>query len=910
MGVGKTSLSSWLTEDTAPYYTGYMNMPILSTKLYMPQPRPGYVPRFRLTGQLQQGLHRKLSLISAPAGYGKTSLVSEWLAGSPVPSAWLSLDDGDNDPARFLSYLLAALRTLAPELGEGVLGALQTPQTPPVEWVLSHLLNEWDNIFSGQCVLVLDDYHVIDSRQVLDAVGFLLERLPHRLHLVITTRTEPELPLSRLRARDQLTEVRAADLRFRSEEAAEFLSRVMGLKVGQEGMKLLEAQTEGWIAGLQLAALSIKGQRDVLQAIQTFNENHPFVLDYLAEEALNGQDTGVRSFLLRTSILDRMSGPLCDVLLQREGEAELGVSGQAMLERLERSNLFIVPLDAERRWFRYHHLFVGLLRKRLQAEEGEQLVAELQLCASRWHEENGFELEAFHHAVQAGDVERAALLAEGGYMPLFFRGAAAPVLAWLGSLPKRELDTRPSLWVMYASAQLIKGELQEAVSHLEAAERALQNMPKDERTSDAIGHAASIRATLAVSRHDAEMIMSESRRALAHLHPDNRAVRTATTWTLGYAYQLQGERAAAGKAYSEALTVSQSIGHGVITLMSMLGLGAIRQSDNQLHAASDWYRRVLELAGDPPIPAACEAHLGLASIYYEWNDLEAAEKHAAESLHLAPLLKHTDRIVACKLHLARVKLARNRIKEASVLWSQADQLAKNYHFTYQMKGLAAVRTALLLRQLRLDEAARLLRHDDEPTISLAKVQLANGNVADALSVLAQLRDAAEASGRADELLQVKAIQAVALYTCGSRDGGINLVLEVLDEAEGEGFARLFLDEGPPMERLLLEASKRSQMADYIGKLLVQFKGTAPLAKSHRERLPSGGSGKPPLVEPLSSRELEVLELIADGLSNTEIASRLFLALSTVKGHNRIIFDKLQVSRRTEAVARARGLGLL
>ncbi|WP_240644409.1 LuxR C-terminal-related transcriptional regulator [Paenibacillus paeoniae] len=886
-------------------------MPILSTKLYIPPPRSGYVPRSRLTELLHQGLRRKLTLISAPAGYGKTTLVSEWLTGSNLRSAWLSLDEGDNDPARFLSYLLAALRTMAPGLGEGVFVALQTQasQPPPIEWMLSHILNEVADTLTEPYVLVLDDYHVIESPQVMSAVEFLLERLPSRLHLVMTTRVDPELPLSRLRARDQLTEVRTEDLCFLPDEAAEFMSRVMGLKLERDGMKLLEAQTEGWIAGLQLAALSMKGGQHLTRATHPFNERHPFVLDYLAEEVLKQQSPGVRTFLLRTSILDRMCGPLCEALMRLEVEPSLEITGQAMLEQLERSNLFIVPLDAERGWFRYHHLFAGLLRQRLQAEESKQLGADLHMCASHWYEENGLELEAFQHATETGNVNEAARLVEGGGMPLFFRGALAPVQTWLDSLPTRELDVRPSLRVMYASVQLLSGQLSEAVHHLEAAEMALQNMPQDEETSEVIGHAASIRATLAVSRHDAETIMSESRRALHHLPIGNRAVRTATTWALGYAYQLQGDPVSAGKAYSEAMAVSQSIGHGMITMMSMLGLGAVRQSDNMLHAAADWYRRVLELAGDPPLPIACEAHLGLAKINYEWNDLAAAEKHAEKAIRLAPLLQQTDRIVACELALARVKLAQNDVESASTLWTRAEQHARDHQFTYQMQEVAAVRTSLLLSQHQPAQAALLLQ-PHEPSISLARANLAQGDVSKALGILVVLREGAEERGLAGERLQVKVIQATALYAHGHKDEAVNLLLQALADAENEGFTRLFLDLGQTMERLLLEAKKSGVLSGYIRNLLDQFNVSTPHGQNLQDRHKASPSGKPTLVEALSSRELEVLRLIAEGLSNTDIASRLFLALSTVKGHNRIIFDKLQVSRRTEAVARARELGLL
>ena len=429
--------------------------PILTTKLYIPPPQPRVVLRPRLIERLNEGLHRKLTLISAPAGFGKTTLLSEWVASScSRPAAWLSLDEGDNDPTRFLAYLVAALQTIAPNIGEGVLGALQSPQPPPTESILTALLNEVTTI-PDDLVLVLDDYHVIDARAVDDALDFLLEHLPPRMHLVIATREDPNLPLARLRARGQLTELRAADLRFTPSEAAEFLDQVMGLNLSAEEIAALETRTEGWIAGLQLAALSMRGREDVPGFIKTFTGSHHFVLDYLVEEVLQQQPESVQTFLLRTSILDRLCGPLCDAVL-----LDLSASGQETLEYLEHANLFLVPLDNERRWYRYHHLFAELLRQRLHQSaasstgDERESVAELHIRASVWCEDNGLEVEAFQHAAAADDVERAARLVEGGGMPLHFRGAVAPVLSWLESLPTTELDAMPSLWVMYASAML------------------------------------------------------------------------------------------------------------------------------------------------------------------------------------------------------------------------------------------------------------------------------------------------------------------------------------------------------------------------------------------------------------------------------------------------------------------------
>src|SRR5918992_5559943 len=390
-----------------------MSTPILTTKLYIPPPQPKVVLRPRLIECLNEGLDRKLSLISAPAGSGKTTLLSEWLAGRSQPAAWLSLDEGDNDPTRFLAYLVAALQTIAPNIGEGLLGALQSPQPPPTESVLTALLNEITRV-PDKFVLVLDDYHVIDARPVGDALAFLIEHLPPRMHLVIATREDPNLPLARLRARGQLGELRAADLRFTPSEAAEFLEGVMGLSLSAEDIAALETRTEGWIAGLQLAALSMRGHKDATSFIKSFTGSHHFVLDYLVEEVLQQQSESIQTFLVRTSILERLCGPLCDaVVLDPE------VSGQETLEFLEHANLFLVPLDNERRWYRYHHLFADLLRQRLHqsvasstVDEGSNLAA-LHIRASVWYEDNGLEVEAFQHAAAANDVERAERLIEG-----------------------------------------------------------------------------------------------------------------------------------------------------------------------------------------------------------------------------------------------------------------------------------------------------------------------------------------------------------------------------------------------------------------------------------------------------------------------------------------------------------------
>ncbi len=882
-----------------------MSTPILATKLYIPPPRPHVVSRPRLLERLNEGLHRKLILISAPAGFGKTTLVSQWLAGGARPAAWLSLDEGENDLTRFLTYLVAAVQTLAATIGAGVVSALLSPQPPPPASILTALLNDLTTI-SDQFVLVLDDYHLLDAKAVDQALTYLVEHLPPQMHLVIVTREDPQLPLARLRARGHLTEVRAVDLRFTPSEAAAFLNQVMGLTLSAEDIAALERRTEGWIAGLQFAALSLQGQPDATSFIRSFTGSHHFVLDYLVEEVLGQQPEHIQTFLLRTSILDRLCGPLCDAVL-----LDASASGQATLEYLEHANLFIIPLDNERCWYRYHQLFADLLRLRLHqsiasstGDEGKS-IAELHIRASQWYEDHDLEIEAFHHAAAAHDVERAERLMEGEGIPLHFRGAVAPVLHWLESLPKAVLDTRPSLWVRYASLLLVNGQTTGVEEKLQAAEAALQGSEPDDMTRDLVGQIAADRATLALTQYEAETMLAQSRRALEYLHPDNLAVRATAHWTLGVAYFLQGDRARARRAYTETIALSQAAGESFTTILATLGLGNIQEADNQLSLAAETYRRVLQLLGDQPLPLASEAHLALARICYEWNDLEAALAHGRQSLQLARQFDRAiDRFVLCEVLLARLQLAQGDVAGAAALLAEAGQSARQHNFVDRLPEVAAAQVLLLLGQGNLAAAAHLAQMHELP-ISQARVHLAQGDPSAALAMLSSWREQVEARGWQDERLKVMVLQAVALRAHGEQDQAVHLLCDALSLAEPGGFIRLFVDEGRPMAHLLSEAAAIGLMPDYIGKLLSVCE--AEQQKSENNSYPPPAQ---PLIEPLSQRELEVLHLMAQGLSNQEMSERLFLALSTVKGHNRNIFGKLQVQRRTEAVARARELGLL
>jgi LuxR family maltose regulon positive regulatory protein len=897
------------------------------------------IRRSRLIERLNEGLRRTsgVTLISAPAGFGKTTLVSEWIhdlrfttsypvgdddlradatsesqpvnSKSKIPTghnvvnraAWLSLDEGDNDLTRFLAYLIAALQTIAPHIGAGLLTVLYAPQPPPPDSILTALLNDITTV-SDRFILVLDDYHVIETKAVDQALAFLIEHLPPQLHLVIATRQDPNLPLARLRVRDQLTELRATDLRFTPTEAAAFLNQMMGLNLSAEDITALETRTEGWIAGLQLAAISMQGHQDATGFIQSFTGSHRFVMDYLVEEVLHQQPESVQTFLLRTSILNRMCGPLCEAVV-----LDPTAAGQATLEYLERANLFIVPLDNERRWYRYHHLFADLLRQRLHqrivSSMGSEArsVAELHIRASIWYEDNSLEIEAFHHATAANDIERAERLIEGEGMLLHFRGAVGPILNWLESLPAAVLDARPSLWTTYASVALGTGRQTDVEPKLRAAEAALQGAELNDKTKDLIGRIAAIRATVAANQRQVETIITQSRRAMEFLHPNNLFFRTFTIWKLGYAYHLQGDRVEAGRAYTEAITIRQASGNTITTILAHIGLGIIQETDNRLPLAAQTYQRVLQLIDDLPLPVACEAHLGLARIYYEWNDLPAAQ----QSLQRAQQIENTDRVVSCEVFLACLKLTQGDVSGAAASLTKADQLAQRHNAAHRLPEVAAAQVLTLLRQRNPTAAAQVAEKYALP-LSQARVHLAQGDPAAALAALGPFRRQVAAKSWADEQLKALVLQAVAYQAQGEQAQAGQVLGEALTLAEPGGFIRLFVDEGQPMVRLLKQALAQNVQPAYVHRLLAAF----PTAASEQQSAPRYSASESDLVEPLSEREVEVLQLIAEGLTNQEVATKLYLSLHTVKVHARNIYGKLGVKNRTQAVARARALGIL
>lgn len=876
-----------MTLATYGFYNVAMPIAILAPKLAIPSLRMQGVVRSRLSTKLERGLNQRLSLVAAPAGFGKTTLLSSWLEQTTHAKAWLTLDPRDNDPLRFLSYLVAALQTVEPEIGQSVQQALQAAQPAASENLLISLINELHQI-RQPIILVLDDYHVIEQQAVDDMLNFLLEHLPTKLHLVLATREDPQLPLARLRARGQLNEIRVADLRFSLAESGEFLRNVMGLQLPDQAIAKLEARTEGWIAGLQLAALSLQGQHDPNSFIETFSGQHQFILDYLLAEVLQHQSAEIQTFLVQTSILERMCGSLCDAVLNQ-------TTSQALLEQIDQANLFIVALDQQRYWYRYHQLFGDLLRQRLIQQANPQELAGLHQRASAWYQQQGLLLEAFQHATAAHDYQQAEQLME--QMPLHANGSVSAMLNWLAGLPASVLDQQPSLWVRYAAMLLVLGQTSGVEPKLQAAEHGLQSQPTNLRNRDLLGQIAAARATLALTQYQIETIIQQAQRAFEYLHPQNLPFRATANWALAYAYQVRGERQNTNAALTAAINFSQQSNDTFTLILASIGMGQLQESNLELHRAAATYRHVLQLAGEQPQQIISEAHLGLARIHYQWNDLATAEQHAQQSLQLARQYEQgIDRFIVGELMLAQLKLARNDHAGAERLLDQTEQLARQQHFSARFGDISYWRIQLLLRQAKFT-AANQLATEHQLLICQAQIALAQAKSATAIALLEPLQH--QAQNWPDQLLQIELLLALAYATQQQPKPALATLKQALALAEPHQLIRSLLDHGAAIQQLLQLAVNHGFNSPLIKQALIEFANNQPSVQPQTHTL-----------ERLSERELEVLQQIATGLTDREIGERLYLSIYTVKVHARNIYAKLEVSNRTQAVARARTLGLL
>jgi LuxR family maltose regulon positive regulatory protein len=905
---------------------------ILVTKLYIPQPRSKIVPRPRLIERLNEGLSSgcKLTLISAPAGFGKTTLVSEWIVGCELPVAWLSLDEGDNDPARFLTYLIAALQTIAPKIGKGALAVLQSPQPPPIESILTALLNEITTI-PDHFILVLDDYHLTDSKPVDDVLTFLLEHLPPQMHLVIATREDPHLPLARLRARGQLIELRAANLRFTPAEAAEFLNQVMGLNLSAEDIAALEARTEGWIAGLQLAAISMQGRSDTASFIQAFTGSHRFVLDYLVEEVLKHQPEPVRSFLLQTSILDRLCASLCNAVTEQEVSKE-------MLDVLERSNLFLIPLDDQRQWYRYHHLFAEVLQARLLDEQPDQIFS-LHQRASAWYEHNDSVAEAIRHALAAKDFERAATLVELA-VPKMRRNrqeATHTELGWLKALPNELVHFRPVLSVAYAYALFGDGELETVETRLRDAEWWLD--PTTDTAGMVVvdkeefrrlpGMIALLRAAQALARDDMLEAAKNARRVLDLAPEDAHLMLGGAASVLGLAAWASGDLETARRMTADGMANVRLAGYISSAIGGAIVLADILITQGHLHEALTTYEQGLQWAGQPGVPVlrgAADMYVGMSDLHCEYNDLKTANQHLLSSQALGELAGLPQNPYRWCAAMARIRVAQGDLNGALDLLDQAERLYDGA-LSPNVRPVATRKTRVWVVQGRLGEALGWVRDQglsvnnelsylrEFDHITLARLLLAcylsdhsDGSISEVMGLLERLLKGAEEGGRQGSVIEILVLQAIAYHAQGDLPAALNPLQEALTLAEPEGYIRMFVDEGPPMAQLLLEAASHGIMSDYTGKLLAAFEAQQP-SSAGESPLPTPLAVQP-LAEPLSQRELEVLRLLKTELSGPEIAHELVISLSTVRTHTKSIYSKLNANNRRAAVKRAEELHLI
>ncbi len=973
-----------------------MFAPLLSTKLYIPRRQPlsqrsTFVARPQLLAQLEAGLAGKLTLIAAPAGFGKSTLLSDWI-GEPVadpqdaPEAattvqpvghrptfcWLSLEESDNDPIRFWVYFIAALQSMHPGLSADTLPLLQSPEPPPIETILTILLNDlrsWsatqhpvpDQTVGPALVLILEDYHLIVTPAIHQSLTFLLEHLPATLHLVITTRADPPLPLARLRTQGQLSEIRADDLRFTPAETVLFLNDRMGLHLTPDEVELLAARTEGWIVGLQLAALSMHGHEDKAGFLRSFSGGHRYILNYLIEEVLNQQAPAVQEFLLCTSILTRLSGSLCDAVMADgeenggegdAGEAATGVQptpawhSQTMLEQIDQANLFLVPLDNLGQWYRYHQLFAEVLQYRLRHSQPARL-PRLHHRASQWYAQQGYLVDATQHALQAADFVYAAALIEQVWPTLWNQGAIATLFNWMQALPAPPLAAaplwgQPSLYVSYAWGLALTGQIEAAEASLRQVEATLQQEKVTAETTTPhnllLGRAAALRALLAARRGEPTVAAALAQQALS-LMPRDSAPRGDAYYALGLATQQQGALSAASQAYEAAAKLSMAAHDSFLSIAARYHEARILMAQGYLQQAATTYQQLLSAAthARKQLPVVGLAHIGYGELLYQWNDLAAAVRQVETGLALSPRrdLTYTDGPLHRFSILARIRQAVGDRSGALAAVGLAKETAQQTGIALDVERAAALEALI---RLRLGEgaaaeqwatryartqtaAARFTYLHEFETLVLIRILLAQQDATEVLALFAEWLPVVEAAQRQGSVIELYTLQMLALRLAGQSAAAMAGLTRTLALAEPEGYVRIFVDEGEPMQLALGEwiewmgtaatSAADAHLLPYATKLYHAFgNNAAPLpAVQSTPTVPAPPSAAN-LIEPLTDREIEVLRLVTDGLSNAAIAQQLVVSVGTVKTHLKHIYGKLAVESRTQAVAQARLLQLL
>ena len=901
-----------------------MASPLVETKLYPPRLRRSLVARPRLSGRLGRGAESRLTLISAPAGFGKTTLLAEWLAatGGEPSVAWLSLEESDSQPASYWTYVITALQGVAPGVGASALPLLQSAQ-PPIETALTTVLNELGTV-PNDLYLVLDDYHLVDSADVRAGMTFLLEHLPPQVHLVVSTREDPDLPLARLRARGDLVEIRAADLRFTLDEVAAYLNDVTGLDLAAGDVAALEGRTEGWIAALQLAALSMQGRDDVAGFIAGFAGDDRYIVDYLVDEVLERQPASVRGFLVQTSILDRLSGPLCDAVTGQPG-------GKAMLESLDRANLFLVPLDDSRRWYRYHHLFADVLQAHLLDEHPDR-VAALHRRASQWWEESAEPSQAIRHALAAGDVERAAGLVELAIPALRRSRQEATIRGWLDAIPDEVVRARPVLAVGFIGALMAGGEFEGVEDRLADAERWLATtgdgtsapppgtvVVDEGELARLPGAIEMYRAALALVRGDAPATVGHARRAIDRAASEDDLTRAGASALLGLALWGGGDLEAAHRAYSVAAEGLRRAGHIADVLGCSITLADIRITQGRLGEALRTYEQALRLASNQDgtvLRGTADMYVGMSQVACERDDLPTATRHLLRAQELGEHTWLPQNPYRWRVAMARVREAEGDLDGALDLLDAAQRVYMG-DFSPDVRPIPALRARVLAAQGRVGDALAWAREqglsaDDELSylrefehLTLARTLLARYRaqgaapaLQDAARLLQRLLQAADAGERTGTVIEILVLQALSDHARGDTAGALAALERALTLAEPEGYVRVFAGEGPPMASLLRAAAKQGITPSHVHRLLA--------AVNRSEDTPSQRG----LVEPLSERELEVLRLLGSDLDGPDIARELTVSLNTLRTHTKSIYAKLGVNSRRAAVRQAAELNLL
>ncbi len=882
-----------------------MQTHFLETKFHIPPWRESGVTRPRLLQRLQGGLneHRKLTLVSAPAGYGKTTLIAEWLGTIADNSriAWLSLDESDNDLSRFLGYWVASLRRVDESLGTNAQSLLEMPQLPPLDSFLDGLINDLSAL-EDSILLVLDDYHLISNPKIHEALEYFLDHQPAQVHLAMTTREDPPFPLARMRARGQMTEIRAHDLRFTPQEAAQFFNQSMKLDLTPQSVDDLEKRTEGWAVGLQLAGLALQSLPDPQKFIETFRGSHRYVLDYLAEEVLRQQGEDLRRFLAQTSILERLNASLCNALTERS-------DSQTVLTRLEQSNLFIIPLDNERNWYRYHHLFADYLRTELTKPE----TAAFHKKAAIWYEENDLVFEAVKYAFLSGNLEMTANVIERVIQKVsaWSGGEITTLVGWLDALPVQLLRSRPALCVHASRAWYIAGQIELSEKYLDLAEQSLRESPTpDLHTGKLLAITAERRASLALLHGDVRVAVERATYALNQLPEEELYDRARAGAMLGLAYGLSGDLEKASRLLIKTSDLAHAAGVSFMTLVSRCEAALVQIIQGKLHMAAQTVRQAMQLVGEKQLPSLGFAWFVLAEIAWERNELPFAEQYLEEGMELSRQGVLIDDLRFELMSLARLKKSTDNLAAAMSAIEQAHSICQSFNIPRLDLLSSAHRVRIQLANGMLDTVTEWARQYQElrnsqqveytreyEDLTLARVYLANGKYDQALDILTPLYEQADAAGRIRTCIE--AMMLLALFHHAKKDtlSAVDWLGKSLRLAAPEGYARVFLDEGKPLLDLLPKA--RPAAPEFVDSLLGQNQPEGESRSAPTEQLP----------DPLSEQEIRVLKLIVAGKSNQEIADELVISVGTAKWHVHNILRKLGVGNRPQAIARVRELGI-